>query len=92
MSTWWDPSAGRYRSSLPHRILHVWLWPVIRRAMFTLPSETAHHLAIRGIRLVDRIDRAWGWVVAVPIIAVLLVIRLLVLLPWFTFEPPRDDR
>ncbi len=88
--TWWDLRAGRYRSSLPHKIMHVWCWPMIRRVMFRLPSETAHHMAIRGIWFAGRIERVWGWVVTASVIAALIVIRALVCLPWFTCER-RDE-
>ncbi len=88
--TWWDSRAGRYRSSLPHKILHVWCWPLIRWTMFRLPSETAHHMAIRGIWFAGRVERVWGWVVTASVIAVLILIRLLMFLPCFTYKRQPD--
>lgn len=89
MTTWYDPRTGRYRSSLPHKVAYVWGWPVIRWVMHRLPEETAHHAAIRGIRLVWLADRAWSWAVAALAVAAILLLRLVALLPGFSWEP--DD-
>lgn len=89
MSVWWD--ANRYRSTLPHKVLYVWCWPVIRAVMSALPPETAQHLAIRGIKLAAWVERRWGCFVTTAAIFALIAIRLLIVLPWFTCEPPEGE-
>lgn len=62
MSEWWDEDAGCYRRSLVYKIFYVWGWPAIRWVAFRLPSEHAHHLSIRGIKIVGAIDTGWFWI------------------------------
>lgn len=87
---WWDTNAERYRSTLVHKIFYVWGWAFIRYVLFLLPSETAQHLAIKGIRLVEWIERIWGAIVLGVVILALLLIWAMTLLPWFTCEPTND--
>lgn len=83
MSQWWDHDAGRYRTSLVYKIFYVWGWPFIRWAMFKLPSERAHHLAIRSFAIVGIIDRVWQFIVTVAVVVVLVGLRLLMFIPGF---------
>ena len=89
MSTWWDPRARKYRSSLVYKVLYVWTWPVSRWVLHHMPAEAAHHLAIRAIPVADWIGRAWGWCVLLAVLPFLAIVRLLLFLPWFTWEEPK---
>jgi hypothetical protein len=74
MSEWWDEHAGRYRTSLPYKVFYAWGWPLIRRAMFAIPDrDLAHHVGIRGIWLVDRVERAWQGLVLVSALVLMVV-------------------
>ncbi len=88
---WWDENQGRYRTSLIHKIFYVWCWPAIRWAMFKLPEETAHHLAIRGIWLIALLDRVWSLIVFAAVLLVIGGMRLLALLPGFSWMPELDQ-
>jgi hypothetical protein len=83
---WWDEHAGKYRISLIHKLFYVWGWPIIRAVMFRLPCETAHHLAIRSLCIVEIIDTIWSWIVALAILFVVLLFRLIAFLPGFRWE------
>jgi hypothetical protein len=91
---WWDDHAKKYRRSLIYKIFYVWFWPVIRWVLYNcMQPETAHVFAIHwAIPIVGRIQRIYSFVVVLPLVIIFLtVIRLLCLLPWFTFEPPGDE-
>lgn len=87
MTTWYDARAGRYRASLPHKIVYVWGWRLIRWVMYRLPEETAHHMAIRGIWLMGLVDRVWSWLVIAVVVPLVIGLRLLAFLPGFSWEP-----
>src|SRR4051812_34581844 len=90
MSCWWDADKQRYRRSLPAKIFYQWGWLLLRRIMFLLPEETAHHLAIRGLRWVEAIDRIWSAMIAVLAFALIGALWLLSLLPGFTWNVSED--
>lgn len=87
MTTWLDPRTGRYRATLPLKIAYGWAWPLVRRVMFRLPCEAAHHWAIRGIAAVALVDRVWSVAVAGVVIALVVMLRLAAFLPGCRWQP-----
>ena len=64
MSSWYDPYAERYRSTLPHKLAFGFGWPVVRWVMFhSMPCETAHHSGIRALQILGWVDAVWSWLV-----------------------------
>jgi hypothetical protein len=62
--TWYDPHAGKYRSTLPHKIVFEFGWPVVRWIMFNcMSSERAHHVGIKGLYWLGIVDDIWGWAI-----------------------------
>lgn len=96
MSTWWDASAEKYRSTLVYKVFYVWGWPPARWVLWNcMKPEQAHYFAIHwAIPIVGRIDQVWRFITSILALVLLLplivVIRLLTLLPWFTCEAPAD--
>lgn len=92
MSVWWDEHARKERSTLVYKIFYVCGWPVARGIMFNcMSSEGAHKFAVHwAIPIIGRIDWVWCFIASIFWLAALLpifvVVRLLCLLPWFTFE------
>lgn len=87
MSIWYDSDAKRYRSSLLHKIFYKYGWKPIRKIMFLLPSEFAHHRGIESIYIVYKLDRIYQFLKLLVIIPILLFLLLLSHLPGFTLIP-----
>ena len=81
MMSWYDPYQGRYRSTLVHKLVFVWGWPLVRWVMFhCMPSETAHHVGIRSLKYLDYANKAWAWV-SIP----LTLLWIVVIEIWVTY-------
>lgn len=94
MGHWWDEDAGKYRFSLTHRVLNVWLWPIERWCMQNLMSEEqAHWFAIHvAIPVVHRINQIEMWIRAGIIIPIVIFLYLLSFLPGCSWRPPVDKQ
>ena len=86
MTQWWDSNQKKYKTSLVDKVFYVWSWPLIRWVMYRLPEETAHHLAIRGIWLVGKLDDLYYLAMAPIMFVLILGLRLLSFLPGFRWE------
>ncbi len=86
MSMWYDTHSRKYKTSLIHKFFYVYTWPLTKKIMFLVPSEFAHHQAIKGIRLIHNIDKIWSYIILIPIVIFLFFLHLLSFLPFFSWK------
>jgi hypothetical protein len=99
---WWDDTAQRHRSTLPHKIFYVWGWPFFRFFLHRcMTPEMAHWIAIHvAINTIDRIERAWlvlcrttrasWWIATLPLYIVgSAVLAHLLVIPILLGPPPQ---
>ena len=88
MSHWWDDDKKKYRFSVTHYVVNVWLWPVERWLIYHLMKpEQAHwfaiHIAIPVVHVIDRIE---GVIRAIIIVPIILLLYALSFLPGFSWN------
>ena len=93
MSHWWDEDKGKYRFSLTHYVLNVWLWPVERWFIWNcMKPEQAHWFAIHiAIPVVHRINQIEMFVRVAVIIPIVLLLYALSFLPGFSWNAPPSE-
>jgi hypothetical protein len=92
LAIWYDERADKYRSSFPFKIFYGWSWRIIRWFIWNcMKPEQAHWFAIHlAIPVVGRIERCWQWLMAIPVLVLIGLLRLIALLPGFSWEPDPD--
>ena len=91
MSMWWDENKQKYKTSLIYKIFYQWIWPVTRFFLFKINPETAHHFGIISISIIYKIEQIYQYLIAIPLILILILIRLISFLPGFTWKIPDSE-